>query len=540
MLKLHSALASALRDNGVDALFGVVGDANAYFVDAYARMEGTRYVSASNENGAVLMAIGFAMTSGRVGFCTVTHGPALTNCVTALTEGVRSNTPVVLICGDTPVADRENLQNTDQKAVVLAAEAGFEQVRAPETALDDLARAVRRAKAERRPVVLNVPADMQWTDVEQRNVNWEVPALGPTQIEGDALDNAVGIIAAARRPVVLAGRGAIDGGARDALLRLARRIEAPLATTIRAKNLFRGEDHVLGVCGTVSTPQAAEALLGADCIIAFGASLNFHTTGEGGYVDGKRVIQVADRACDLGVGAVPDVAILGQPASVAETFLHWLDEAEIPASGFTRDLPATGLDLPPTAEPKVTRAGTVDFLTTLARLDEILPADRTLVTDAGRWMVRSYGLLTAPHPRDFVTSASFGAIGLGLATAVGAGVAHPDRPTVLFNGDGGFMLGNLTEFNAAVRAGIDLIVVLFNDGAYGAEHIQFRDRQLDPEITLFNWPDFVPLAQALGGEGVRIAAPEDLDALDPALARRDRTRPFLIDVRLDPDQMSMW
>jgi thiamine pyrophosphate-dependent acetolactate synthase large subunit-like protein len=540
MVKLHLALAAALRDHDVRTLFGVVGDANAYFVSAFADMDDARYVSAGNENGAVLMAIGYAMTTGDVGFCTVTHGPALTNCVTALTEGARSHTPIVLMAGDTPVADRENLQNTDQKAVALAAGAGFEQMRRPGTALEDLARAVRRAKAERRPVVFNMPADFQWEDVEATHESWDVPALGPTRIEGDALDNAVGIIAAARRPVVLAGRGAIDEASRAALLRLARRIEAPLATTIRAKNLFRGEDHVLGVCGTVSTPQAAEILMEADCIIAFGASLNFHTTAEGGFVEGKRVIQVADRAEDLGVGAVADVAILGQAAEAADTFVHWFDEAEIPASGFTRDLPAQGLDVPPIPKPGRPRDGAIDFLAALKRLNDILPEDRVLVTDAGRWMVRSYGLLTAPAPRDFVTSASFGSIGLGLATAIGAGVAHPGRPTVLFNGDGGFMLGNLAEFHSAVRAGLDLIVVLMNDGSYGAEHIQFRDKQLDPAITLFDWPAFVPLARALGGDGVEVRSEDALATLPDALAGRDRSRPFLIDVHLDPDHVAMW
>lgn len=536
--KVHAALARALHEAGVSHLFGVVGDANAYFVDAYARGENARYVTAANENGAVLMAIGAAMLTGGVGFCTVTHGPALTNCVTAMAEGVKSNTPVVLICGDTPVHDRENLQNIDQKAVILSSGAGFEQMRSPATALDDLARAVRRAKAERRPVAFNMPADFQWSDVDYRAVSWDIPALSKTEVEGDTLDNAVGIIAAARRPVVLAGRGAID--AREALIALARRIEAPLATTMRAKNLFRGEDHALGVCGTVSTPQTADALMSADCIIAFGASLNFHTTGQGAFVDGKRVIQIADRACDLGTGAVADVAILGNPADVAETFRYWIDEAEIPGSGFTNDLPKTGLDIPRPATATTPREGAVDFLTTLERLNEVLPQERTLVTDAGRWMVRSYGLLTAPGPCDHVTSASFGAIGLGLATAVGAGVMRPDRPTVLFCGDGGFMLGNLTEFHSAVRAGLDLIVVMFNDGSYGAEHIQFRDKQLDPSITLFDWPDFTTVARALGGDGVAIRSADDLDALPEALAGRSGDAPFLIDVHLDPDFVSMW
>lgn len=538
-MKLHAALARALHEIGGAPLFGVVGDANAYMVDAFARMGG-RYVSANNENGAVLMATGAAMVSGGTGFATVTHGPALTNCVTALAEACRSHTPLVLLCGDTPGTDRENLQNIDQPRVIEASGAGLEQMRSPATALDDLARAVRRAQAERRPIAFNMPAEQQWEDVEYRAVSWAVPALPPTAIEGDALDNAIGIIAAARRPVVLAGRGAIDAPARDALIRLARRIEAPLATTMRAKGLFAGEEYTLGVCGTVSTPAATEALMQADCLIAFGASLNFHTTGQGAYTEGRRIIQIADRACDLATGAVPDVAILGQSASVADTFLHWLDEAEIPGSGFTRDLAPHGMDRPAAPVPAPTSDGCVDFLTTLSRLDEILPRDRTLVTDAGRWMVRSYGLLSAPGPRDQVTSASFGAIGLGLATAIGAGVMRPDRPVVLFCGDGGFMLGNLAEFHAAVRAKLDLIIVIFNDGSYGAEHIQFRNRQLDPAITLFDWPDFATLAGALGGAGVTIQTTADLDALPATLEARDRGRPLLIDVRLDPDRVAMW
>lgn len=539
-MKLHDSIARALAETARTPLFGVVGDANAYIVDAFIRRHGGRYLAMANENGAVLAAIGAAMAAGEVGFATVTHGPALTNCVTALAEGVRSFTPIVLLCGDTNPADRENLQNIDQREVILASGAGFEPMRSPASALGDLARAVRRAAAERRPIAFNMPAEMLWAAAEYAPVSWDVPGLPKGEVTGAALDEAVGIIAAARRPVVLAGRGAIGAESRAALLRLARRIEAPLATTMRARNLFRGEDHVLGVFGTVSTPQAAEAILRADCVLAFGAGLNFHTTAQGSFLKDKRVVQVADRAEDLGCGAVADVAILARAADAADTFVHWLDEAEIPPSGFTAELPAQGLDIPPPATPTRPRDGTVDFLTTLARLDRILPADRVLVTDAGRWMVRSYATLTAPSPRDHVTSASFGAIGLGLASAVGAAAVNPGRPTVLFCGDGGFMLGNLTEFNAAVRARLDLIVVVFNDGSYGAEHVQLRERQIDPLISLFDWPELAPLARALGGDGMAVRAPEDLEALPAALAARDRTRPFLVDVKLDPDHVAMW
>ncbi|GKY89960.1 thiamine pyrophosphate-binding protein [Sinisalibacter aestuarii] len=539
-MKVYEALAQALADNGATPLCGLVGDANAYLVNSFVSAHGGRYVATANENGAVLAAMGAAMLTGGVGFATVTHGPALTNCVTALAEAARSFTPLVLLCGDTAEADRENLQNIDQREVILSSGAGFEQMRSAGSALGDLARAVRRARSERRPIAFNMPANLLWDETDYRPVAWEVPGLPPGRIEGEALDNAVGMIAAARRPVVLAGRGAIDAEARAAILRFARRIEAPLATTIRAKNLFAGEDHALGVYGTVSTAQASEAILGADCLIAFGAGLNFHTTAQGSFIEGKRVIQVADRAQDLGRGAVADVAILGRSADVAETFLYWLDEAEIPGSGFTRTLPAQGLDQPQTPEARLVSDGTVDFLPTLARLNALLPQDRTLVTDAGRWMVRSYGTLTAPGPRDFITTASFGSIGLGMGAAIGAAAARPGRPTILFCGDGGFMLGNLTEFNTAVRERLDLIVVVFNDGSYGAEYIQLRDKQIAPDISLFNWPALAPLAIALGGDGTTIASDTDLDALPGRLAARDRSKPYLIDVKLDPEQVAMW
>ncbi|MCC5987091.1 MAG: thiamine pyrophosphate-binding protein [Pararhodobacter sp.] len=540
MMKLNEAIARMLAEQSGTPLFGVVGDANAYMVHALIRQHGGRYIAAANENGATLMAIGAAMASGELGLATVTHGPALTNCVTALAEGVRSNTAVVLLCGDTRAGDRENLQNIDQRAVVLASGAGFEMLHTPETALADLARAARRAVSGRRPVVFNMPADLLWRDVEYTPEPWSVPPFPKTVLEGAPLDQAVGIIAAARRPVVLAGRGAIDPVTRDALLRLARRIEAPLATTMRAKSLFRGEDHVLGVFGTVSTPQAAEAIATSDCIIAFGAGLNFHTTAEGVFVRGKRVIQVADRACDLGRGAAADVPILGRCHDVAETLMFWLDEAEIAPSGFTRDLPAQGLDAPFPARHARNRSGTVDFLTTLEQLESILPKDKVLVTDAGRWMVRSYASFSTQDPIDLVTSASFGAIGLGMASAIGAAAVNPGRTTVMLCGDGGFMLGNLSEFNTAVRERMDIIAVVFDDGSYGAEHIQLREKQIDPGISLFDWPEFADVAKALGGDGITVRSSQDLAALPESLAARDRSRPLLVTIKLDPDEVAMW
>lgn len=532
--KTHDALARLLSEAGVEVLFGVTGDANLMLVDAFAQAGG-RYVAAANEGGAVLMASGYSAVSGRVGVATVTHGPAVTNTVTALADAVKSKLPVVLICGDTRPADRTNLQAIPQRDVILASGAGFEDVHDAGTLGADLARALRRAVAELRPIALNVPIDLMKSDAPggQRIGPHLVPPVRTVPGES-ALDDAIGIIAAARRPIVLAGRGAID--AREPLLRLAERIGAPVATTLKAKGLFRGAPFDLGVFGTLSGPAAVEAILQSDCVVAFGASLTEYTSAHGAYFDGKRVIQVSGRADTLGSFHHPDVTVLGGAAETVEAMLYWLDEAEIGASGFTDTLePGQLADLEPA--PGAAREG-LDYLWVLHRLNAALPVDRIYVTDAGRHMVKALQILDVPDPRALVQTASFGSIGLGMGYAVGAAEAAPGRPVVLTTGDGGFMLGGLTEFNTAVRRNADLIVVLFNDNAYGAEHVVLRDRQMDPKVTTFDWPDFAPLAVALGGQGVTLREAQDFEGLPAILAAR--SGPLLIEVKLDPDRMPFY
>jgi thiamine pyrophosphate-dependent acetolactate synthase large subunit-like protein len=538
MVELYRKLAGALARTVQVPLFGVTGDANVYMVDSFIRDHGGRFVAAANENGGVLMALGYASVAGRVGVATVTHGPALTNTVTALAEGVKAGTPLVLLCGDTPHGDRENLQNIAQREVVLASGAGFEQMNRPETAVQDLARAFRRAVAERRPVALNFPADMMHAQVKDEDAAMLASFAAPTAAPDEqAIEDAVAVIAAARRPIVLAGRDAIDARARAALLRLAARIDAPLATTLRGKDLFRGEAYDLGIMGTLSAPKAVDVIMKSDCLIAFGAGLNFHTTGHGGYVDGKRVVQVAASASGIGRGHVPDVGLVGGIPETVERMLYWLDEADIQPSGFRGEMDADGLAEMPAPAPAAGSAG-LDYIDLLTRLDGMLPADRMLVTDAGRHMVKAMQYLRVEAPRLYVQTASFGSIGLGIAQAIGAAAAEPGRPVVAAVGDGGFMLGGLTEFNTAVRNGMDLIVLMFNDGCYGAEFAQLRDKQMDTAVSMFDWPDFGPVATALGGRGVVVRNLDDLEAAREALAARDR--PLLIEFKLDPHKMPFW
>jgi acetolactate synthase-1/2/3 large subunit len=530
----HEALAKGLVDHQITTVFGVLGDANLYAMDAFQRHCGGTFVSMSNEAGGVLAANGYARTSGRLGVATVTHGPALTNTVTALVESVRDHTPVLLIAGDTAVADRENFQNISQRDVVMPTGAGFEQVRTPGTLAEDLATAVRRAVLERRPVVLNVPVEFQWEQVEYESAPSRWLAAQAAMPDPAVMDRAVGVVASAKRPIILAGQGAATPGARKALLRLAGRIGAPVATTLRARDLFRGEPHNLGVFGSLADEVALDTIMKSDCVVAFGASLNKWTTAEGSLLDGKRVVHVDVARAGLARYSDVHVGVVGDATAVADSLVEWLDQAEVEPTGFASPELAQRLATPPAANfPDLSTEATVDIRVVLGRLESAFPRERTLVLDGGRFIFHAFRQLHVPEPSAYVHTVNFGSIGLGMGNAIGAAYGSPDRPVLLVTGDGGFMLGGLVEFSAAVRHELDLVVVVLNDGAYGAEHVQLRNKDMDPEITTMAWPDLGPVATSLGGQGWTVRTLADLDEALAAVDRRDR--PMLIDVKLDPD-----
>jgi thiamine pyrophosphate-dependent acetolactate synthase large subunit-like protein len=332
--------------------------------------------------------------------------------------------------------------------------------------------------------------------------------------------------------LILAGAGAIH--ARDQLIALADRLEAPMATTLKAKGLFNDHPYNIDIFGTLSTPAAYDLIAQSDCIICFGTALHDFTTDRGKLMKDKRIVQIDVEPEAIGGGLHPDAALVADAGLTAETILWWLNEAEIAASGFTRELDVPALTAHPVGSQKNTE-GFVNYVHALGRLEEALPKDRVLVSDGGRFMTEVWCRISAPNPQSFVATVNFGAIGLGLQEAIGAGLGAPERPVVMFSGDGGFMMGGINEFNTAVRLGLDLIVIIANDSAYGAEHIQFIDRKMDPSLTEFNWPSFAEVAQSLGGEGVEVSSTEELEsAIDAMTARKG---PFLMELKLDPNDV---
>jgi thiamine pyrophosphate-dependent acetolactate synthase large subunit-like protein len=533
-MNLAERLSIELTDLGVDCLFGLMGDGNIFLVDCYARGPG-QYIAAAHEAGSVLMAGGYAQTTGRVGFCTVTHGPGLTNTLTALVDAVRSHTPLVLIAGDTSPDQTANLQHIDQHEIALASGAGFVGVSDASGAVSALGDAIALAQERRGPVVLNVPARLWGHEFEDSRPAPDMAGnVAPPAVDAADLDRALGLMASSNRPMILAGAGARDPSARDALLRLAEHLDAPLATSLRGKAMFRDSPRDLGILGTLARDASIETFGNRDCIVAFGASLNPWTTFGGAFVSGRRIVQVDLDPDALGRFTPVDVGVVGEVADVAEEMLRWL--ATDNRSALPDPTPKSQV---PRSAPAATRVGAsdspVDLETVLRRLNESIPADRTLVCDSGRHVGPALKLLDVDEPRAYVHTQAFGSIGLGMGYAVGAAFGRPGHRVLLTVGDGGFMLGGLTEFNTAVRYDLDIIVVVLNDGAYGAEYEQFTQRDIDPALSTFTWPELAPVAQALGGTGFTVRTYGDLDAVLPRLANVHG--PVLVDVVIDPAQV---
>ena len=530
---MHQSIAQAVRDHGIDTMFGLVGDANLFMANHFVSGCGGTLVPAAHEGGTVLMAQAYTQVTGKVGVATVTQGPGLTNCFTALREGVVARRPMILLCGDTPVTAPFHPQNIDQREVVKATGAGFEQVQTPETAARDVANAFYRARKERRPIIVNIPTDFMWAEVTHTPVIFPYHEAASVITEGTVHEEAIGMIASAKRPLILAGAGAV--GAKDNLIALAERLDAPLATTLKGTGLFAGHPNNIGYFGTLSTAEAYDVIGAADCVIVFGAWMHFLTTDRGELLKGKRVIQINNSPADVGTFYQPDAVLIADAGQTADNILFWLNEAEIAPSGFASELPQHDVSKHPKGDASKAIEGCINLEYALDRLNETLPQDRIMLTDGGRYITEVWCRVGVPDPKSFHMSDNFAAIGQGMQQAIGAAHGAPDRPVVLFTGDGGFMMGGIAEFNTAVRTKRDLIVIICNDSAYGAEHIQMLDRNMDPSLTEFDWPSLAQVANALGGQGVEVTNPDELEVAIEAI--NARKGPIIVELKLDPNSV---
>jgi thiamine pyrophosphate-dependent acetolactate synthase large subunit-like protein len=517
----------------IDHVFGVMGNGNAYFLDALERETDADYTALRHEAGAVVAADAHFRASGRLAAATATYGAGFTNTLTALAEAVQANVPLLLVVGDEPTSGPRPW-DVDQIALASAVGARTYTVGRADAAATTVI-AIEHALAYHVPAVLAIPYDVAKLEAGP------VPAapaptlpgpLQPAPFAAAGIRRLAHALAEAERPLLLAGRGAWLAGAGEALGALADATGALTATTALGRGVFPRSEFDLGVAGGFGAEAAMELVRQADVAVVFGASLNQFTMRFGDlFASGTQVVQVdvAPAATHPHVGGY----LRGDAAVVAASLVEQLQTLDAEPSGWRESVDVQALRAYDAGE-EFASDGLLDPRAAARRIGELLPENRVVVSDGGHFIAwaNMYWPVASPD-RMLMVGTAYQSIGLGFPSVPGAALAKPDATIVLTTGDGGGLMA-LADLESAVRvaAGRGLAVV-WNDAAYSAEVNLYGLKGLAEEPMRIPQVDFAGLARAAGAEGIVVRRLADLDRLVDWAATPAAERPFLLlDLRI--------
>jgi len=547
-MNVAAAIADVLADEGIPAVFGVPASETMQIVVA-AAARGIATYHARHEQAALGMADGYARVSGRVGVAVVGRGPGFTNGLNAMITAAKARSPVLVVAGELPTTVAGDpqasarhvlaMKNVDQAGIAAALGISHMGVCSARTARADVAAALAAA-AKGATVLLTVP-----TDVAQAEAN--VPAdLQPDRADivqhpGVQMPNAADIAAVAdlieegwtaRRPVILAGRGARGAAARGQLRALGDATGALLANSLLAKGAFAGSEFDIGTVGTLATPVATELATGCDLLLAFGASLNPFTTYGGDLFGRARVVQFDTDERAFGRYLPADMAVSGDAERAAGLLAGEIARRGYRAEGY-RTRAARALlsrQRKEQATPSLGSDGALHPAALMEALDAVLPADRIVVVDAGAHMSFAARGLSVRDPQSFMTTTvDYASVGSAQGVAMGAALAAPDRTTVLVIGDGGMMM-SLPDLQTAARYRLPLVTIVCNDCAFGQEVQILRMAGLPDDIARYPAVEFAALASDMGVDAIKVDSPTALARLQDELT--SPAGPLLADCRV--------
>ncbi len=541
----HSSVAdvvgATIAAQGVKDAFGILGSGNLVVTNALVR-HGAQFHHARHEMSATCMADGYARVTGRVGVVSVHQGPGLTNTMTGLAEAAKSRTPVLVLAGETPAAALTSNFRIDQHDLVESVGAIAERVHSAKTAADDAARAYQRAITERRPVVLMLPIDIQPQPAVQTEPSRPpLPPLDAPQPSAEAIRQAADLLTNAKRPAIIAGRGAVLADAGADLEALGQTIGAVLATSAPANGLFAGLPYALGISGGFASPFAAKTLPQADVVLVFGASVNHWTTKHGAMIGpDARVIQIDVDPRAIGRNRPADLAILADATATARALTDELNHRSHTNQGFrtpelSHEIASNAWRHDPYEDASTDEW--IDPRTASIALNDLLPRDRAVAVDSGHFLGYPAMFLEVPDARSWLFPNGFQAVGLGLGNAIGAAIAQPDRPTIAAIGDGGAFMA-LAEIETAARLKLMLLVMIYDDAAYGAEVHHFAPMGHDVSLVRFPDADLAGIARAAGAKAATVRKLDDLGVVTEWLANPHG--PLVLDVKVNPTICAEW
>ena len=499
------ALAKSLIREGVKVIFGLPGVQLYHAVDAIAQEPGIRFITTRHEQATAYMADGYARASGEIGTAMVVPGPGLLNASAAIGTAYAASSPTLMVAGqvqrdligvDRGILHEVNDQMEAIKQVTKAAYRVLDPAEIPATVHE----AFRQLRTGRpRPVEIEIPPE---TFSDEADIDLLEPGSYTREGAPTAqVEEAARILAASANPLIWAGGGVLSSGATDALTTVAEHLQAPVMVTPEGKGAI-SDRHYLS-WGALKTREDAlrDQLTEHDVILAVGT--RFATAGP---VAGQRVVQIDVDSRELGRNFADTFGVLGDARLTLEAL-----GAELTATSSARKNRQ--------AEHEVFRAKRFGPELRLEPLDAYINAIRAAMPDdgilvAGMTQVGYYSRVFYPvyAPRTYLNSSYFGNLGFAYPVALGAKVARPGSPVVAVSGDGGFLF-NSQELATAVQHGINAIVIVFNDNAYGNVRRDQKNR-FDGRILgsdLHN-PDFVKLAEAYGARGVLADSPMALQS----------------------------
>jgi acetolactate synthase I/II/III large subunit len=522
-LNTAEAVVSSLLANGIDTLYCVPGVQNDVLLDAFHQAgERIRIVHTRHEQGAAYMALGAAMATGKPSVYAVVPGPGFLNSTAALSTAYACNAPVLALIGQIP---QEQIgrghgflhEIPDQLGIMRSLTKWAERITAPEDAPCLVEEAFRQLRSGRpRPVALECALDVWPRMADMRPAVAACPI--PVPIDENAIEAAAKLLLRAQRPLIVVGGGAQHAGAQVAAL--ADMLQAPVAAGQMGFGVVDSR-HPLSV-----NLQVAHRLWGAaDVVLAVGTRLQVQQMNWG--IDpALMIIRVDIDAEEIDRFAPPTVGILGDAADVLARLTERLHGRLPPRTSRGPEV-RTARDAF-----EAESAGLQPQLEFLKAIRAALPENGIFVdeiTQLGHAARFGYPVY---QPRTFITPGYQGTLGWGYATALGVKIARPDRRVVSISGDGGFMF-NVQELATAVRHGIAVVAVVFDDAAYGnvkrAQEMRYGNRLIACDLAN---PDFVYLAESFGLDATRVSAPGELtEALIEAF---EADEPRLIHVPVGP------
>lgn len=527
-------LVKVLIEQGVDTVFGYPGGQILNVYDSlYKYQEEIKHVLTAHEQGAAHAADGYARTTGKVGVVISTSGPGATNLVTGIATAHLDSVPMVAICGNVPTNQigTDSFQEIDITGITLPITKHNYFVGAVEDLADTLREAFRLAKSGRPgPVLVDVPKDVQEAVCEYVAAP-PVEKDEPTAAKDVRITEAAELINSAQRPYIYFGGGLLSANAREEMLALSNKCDAPMGCSMMGLSVLP-TDHpsFLGMQGMHGRYSASMAMRKADLIIALGVRFNDRATGNRAkFALNSKIVHIDVDGSELSKTVYANIGLRGDIKKTLQKLLPLIKQRKTPEwKGVVATLKEEEVKY---CDKRMGLTPKNAVLALNARLGE----NTAVCTDVGQHQMWSAQNLVLKRPRRFVTSGGLGTMGFGLGAAIGAAYGTGER-SVLVTGDGGIGM-SLNELATAVTYKVPVVVLIMNNGVLGMvrqwQTLFFEKRYSGTELD--RQTDFVALARAFGADGMAVNSLEELDlALSKAFCYNG---PYVIDCAIDKDEL---